>query len=72
MRLLLPVLAGALSATGCAYFDHEPKPHRPPVYYTAPELATGASVVDTGQHLYRRDRAYCHDNDGRGRGRAPT
>jgi hypothetical protein len=69
---VLALLAGALSATGCAYFDHEPKPYRPPVNYTAAELATEAPGVDTGQHLYQRTARTATATTAEGRGRAPT
>jgi ubiquinol-cytochrome c reductase cytochrome c subunit len=67
-RMLAPLLLMLATVAGCTYFREEAEPYRPPVYY-GPSEAAGA--VTTGQHLYMRDCAYCHGNDGKGTSQGP-
>ncbi len=71
LTVLLLLFAGGMSAA-CSYFEEEQvEPYRPPVYYGPPQAAAGAGPVDPGRHLYSRDCAYCHGDDGRGTDRGP-
>lgn len=70
-RGLAPVLLMLATVAGCTYFREEAAPYRPPVYYGAPEAEAGAGAVSPGQHLYMRDCAYCHGNDGKGTSQGP-
>jgi ubiquinol-cytochrome c reductase cytochrome c subunit len=65
------LVLAAMTVAGCGYLQDDPPPYRPPVYYGTPQTASGALPVDTGQHLYSRDCAYCHGDDGRGTDRGP-
>ena len=67
---LLLVLAGVV-LSACGYFRGDVAPYRTPVYYGPQEAAVGATPVDAGRHLYLRDCAYCHGNEGRGTPRGP-
>ena len=67
---LLLVLATVVVA-GCGYFQQEAEPYRPPVYYGPSQAAAGAGAADLGRHLYLRDCAYCHGNDGKGTAQGP-
>jgi ubiquinol-cytochrome c reductase cytochrome c subunit len=64
-------LLASVVLVGCGYLQREAGPYRPPVYYGAPQTAEGAGPVDPGEHLYLRDCAYCHGDDGRGTARGP-
>jgi ubiquinol-cytochrome c reductase cytochrome c subunit len=64
------VLVGSVVA-GCGYLQGEPDPYRTPAYYGPPGQAAGASTVDPGKHLYLRDCAYCHGNEGKGTEHGP-
>ena len=70
-RGLAPLLLALATAAGCGYFGEEAEPYRPPVYYGSSEAAAGAGAVSPGQHLYSRDCAYCHGNDGKGTSQGP-
>ncbi len=67
-RGLAPLLLMLATLAGCTYFREEAEPYRPPVYY-GPSEAAGS--VNPGQHLYMRDCAYCHGNDGKGTSQGP-
>ncbi len=67
---LVLVVAGVV-VTACGYFRGEVAPYRTPAYYGPPDAAVGATPVDAGRHLYLRDCAYCHGNDGKGTPRGP-
>ena len=69
-RALAPLLLVLATLAGCSYFREEAKPYRPPIYY-GPSQAAGAGAVSTGEHLYLRDCAYCHGNDGKGSAQGP-
>ena len=75
MKRSLAAVALVLVASvvgGCGYLQDDPEPYRTPAYYGPPDQAAGATPVDPGKHLYLRDCAYCHGNDGRGTGRGPA
>jgi ubiquinol-cytochrome c reductase cytochrome c subunit len=59
-----------VAVAGCGYLRGEPEPYRRPVNYGAPETVAGAAV-NAGQHLYSRDCAYCHGDDGKGTSQGP-
>ncbi len=68
-RGVVPLLLMLATAAGCGYFGEQAEPYRPPVYYGPSGQAPGA--VNPGEHLYLRDCAYCHGNDGRGTAQGP-
>jgi ubiquinol-cytochrome c reductase cytochrome c subunit len=70
-RVACLFLLAGVALAGCSYLQGEVEPYRPPVYYGAPETVQGAGPVDPGEHLYRRDCAYCHGGDGRGTSHGP-
>ena len=71
-RGLAPLLLMLATVAGCTYFREEAEPYRPPVYYGPSEAAAiGARAVIPGQHLYLRDCAYCHGDDGKGTTQGP-
>ncbi len=70
VTLLLLALAG-LVLVACGYFQGDVAPYRPPVYYGGAETAGGAEPMDPGHHLYLRDCAFCHGQDGRGTPQGP-
>lgn len=65
------LVLAATTVAGCGYLQDDPPPYRPPVYYGAPDQAARAIPVETGRHLYSRDCAYCHGDDGKGTARGP-
>ncbi|HWC11563.1 MAG TPA: c-type cytochrome [Acidimicrobiales bacterium] len=67
---ILSALIG-LALGGCAYLGGEVEPYRPPAYYPPPGQAR-VDPVAVGRHLYLRDCAFCHGNDGQGTARAPS
>ena len=68
----LLLVLGAVTVAGCGYFRQEAEPYRPPVYYGPAQATAGTGAVDPGEHLYLRDCAYCHGNDGRGTSQGPS
>ena len=73
-RGLFPILIvlGTVVVAGCGYFRQEAEPYRPPVYYAPVEATGGTGAVEAGEHLYLRDCAYCHGNDGTGTSQGPS
>lgn len=54
----------AVGLSGCSYFNRETEPFRP-------STATVEAGPDRGEHLYLRDCAWCHGNQGRGTSNGP-
>ena len=67
----LALLLGPVAAVvmiSCTYA--EVQPYRPPAYYRPPDV--GAEAVVLGEHLYRRDCAFCHGSRGLGTDLGPN